>query len=623
MIGTGAFNEMWGRLCSYYDDTAISVRDALDRLQNLKPVKEEDYKGLTQFVDQVESSFTQLATLNQINCLTMRDVDQLCELLPLTKKTEWHRVYHHLECEQQLHPFPTFMTFLYHERKVVSRLVCQQESGGKKRETQSHYTSERNADNGKSMQPKYNFPKCVVHQDEKHTTDECSTFKSMTLDDKYGALRQVHACYRCFRDHRRSQCKRNDPCRICGDCRHNTLLCMRDQVPSGSDRECSGERSQDVSATSSYAAGSDARGIFAIFSVPVVSSSEKAVLFADDGSDCSYIRYEAAKRLGAKKLNKFVLGVTTTGGKETEIESQQYELDLITGSGRTVTVTLFGLSKITGRLSKMDLDVLSKLFPRYDVSLLQRQSTEVDILLGTEYFGLHPKIEVRKAGENLSVMQGSLGVCLQGSHPDLKVENWMHSNSVKMVKAIKVIHSNTNHCVTTINEEVKKGVKPTAPEVEKSAAPEAASISEIKEAHKENKTFKAEKIVVMSVTSLDCNKPREKRKSRRKGSKSGVNGAKNSGGWQLTSRIMEWFHLLLQIFYTFSMQWSTGVAPGLTTDAKCHADEVKLGGEVHGVDCSDGKVRKTRPRYKHSRIVNERLIAYPGSSEQFMYRSDQ
>jgi hypothetical protein len=46
-------------------------------------------------------------------------------------------------------------------------------------------------------------------------------------------------------------------------------------------------------------------------------------------------------------------------------------------------------------------------------------SGEVDILLGNDYFGLHPKNEVAKAGEHLSILKSPFGLCLQGSHKAL------------------------------------------------------------------------------------------------------------------------------------------------------------------------------------------------------------
>ena len=60
--------------------------------------------------------------------------------------------------------------------------------------------------------------------------------------------------------------------------------------------------------------------------------------------------------------------------------------------------------------------------------VLIRNSQQVDVLLGTDYFGLHPKQEIARAGDHLSVMKGELGVCLVGTHPLLEESTKLDSN---------------------------------------------------------------------------------------------------------------------------------------------------------------------------------------------------
>ena len=59
------------------------------------------------------------------------------------------------------------------------------------------------------------------------------------------------------------------------------------------------------------------------------------------------------------------------------------------------------MDRITGPVSKLDLKVIARLFPDYGPEALQRGSSSVDILLGCDYFGLHPKQELTKAGDHL------------------------------------------------------------------------------------------------------------------------------------------------------------------------------------------------------------------------------
>ena len=96
------------------------------------------------------------------------------------------------------------------------------------------------------------------------------------------------------------------------------------------------------------------------------------------------------------------------------------------------------MERITGPVSKLNSEVLKSLFPEYDPNSLQRKSNHVDVLLGCDYFGLHPKHEEARCGDNLSIMSGELGVCLQGAHPEL-VEGTKHdSNLAKVIHEVNV-----------------------------------------------------------------------------------------------------------------------------------------------------------------------------------------
>ena len=67
-----AYDVMWRRLENYYEDVEASVQAALEDLHKLKAVSEDDYKGLVELIDEIESAYSQLEELNQLNILTMR-----------------------------------------------------------------------------------------------------------------------------------------------------------------------------------------------------------------------------------------------------------------------------------------------------------------------------------------------------------------------------------------------------------------------------------------------------------------------------------------------------------------------------------------------------------------------
>ena len=56
IVGPGAFDAMWEKLTAHYDDVAAAVEAAMGDLKKLRPVKEEDFRGLIAVVDAVESA---------------------------------------------------------------------------------------------------------------------------------------------------------------------------------------------------------------------------------------------------------------------------------------------------------------------------------------------------------------------------------------------------------------------------------------------------------------------------------------------------------------------------------------------------------------------------------------
>lgn len=98
------------------------------------------------------------------------------------------------------------------------------------------------------------------------------------------------------------------------------------------------------------------------------------------------------------------------------------------------------MQRITSPASKLDTEALAKLLPGYDPDLLQRKSSNVDVLLGCDYFRLHQKQEAR-CGNNLSIMNGALGIYLQRAHPDLIEGAKYDTNLAKKIHDVNIQNS--------------------------------------------------------------------------------------------------------------------------------------------------------------------------------------
>ena len=167
----------------------------------------------------------------------------------------------------------------------------------------------------------------------------------------------------------------------------------------------------------SNAASTRKRGCLAIYSTPVTSSSVEAAVFCDDGSDASWLTESAIKNLGAKKVGPDItLNMTTLHGSK-EMKSALYEIVLLVpGMGEVSVIAYSTPHKISSGVSDFNPVTLKKIFPKHDISKLRRPTGPIDLLLGADYFSLHPKKEVKKNGD-LSIMRGALGECVQGYHP--------------------------------------------------------------------------------------------------------------------------------------------------------------------------------------------------------------
>ena len=415
----GAYERMWKRLGDVYDDPGTSISAALSTLYALQKPG-EDFRSIVVFINEVESVYAQLEQMNQTNCVSVRDVDNINNLLPMNLKMEWNRLYNKLSMQERVQPFNTYMNFLEGERAAMIRVSGP--SADLKRPRRAVVTYGQR-DRGKF---------CVLHRSAGHKTCECRNFAKLAIKDRYDLLRKEKACFKCFENHQRGECIEED-CRTCGK-PHNTSLCTRSPpVSQADDMENTSEDAQHHVDRNGYACSASPVAILPIAQTEVPQSRIKAQTLFDSGSDSSYITFKFADKLGLKPLSKITLDVTTMGNTVTSVPTAVFKVPLRCREGQVVHVEAFGIKEITGEVKKLNERVIEELFPQYDCTKLQRTKSEVDLLLGCDNFGLHPKREVIKAGNNLSIMSGRLGVCLQGAHEKLEENTRLSSNCVKVV----------------------------------------------------------------------------------------------------------------------------------------------------------------------------------------------
>jgi hypothetical protein len=425
-----AHERMWKRLEDIYSDASVAVRGVCADLEKLKPVAEGDVKGLMEFVNTVEMCYSQLGEVQQLMSVTLAQVDSLKDRLPPIVRRDWMRLYRSLTPEQKIHPFTSFMQFLEEERDICIRENSQdpikQQKTFKDKEDKRTFTKTHVSD----AKPELSWneqPTCLLHPNSKtkHTTVQCNLFKKMTRKDRVALLIKNKSCFKCGGKHMRHDCSDNSTCEICGHSSHHTLLCREEHAqPQPDNVSVKPTQTTEVSKTeksTSHANQSSSCSVFPIQKVLVAGTSCKATVFFDGGSNATYVSTDAAKRWKAKKVGTAILEVTKVGNITSEYRTHRYKINLITSEGKAVPIIAYGMKEITSPISSLGIDVLHSLFPhRVDVSDLVREEGPVDILLGNDYYGHHPKVEIDRAGPHLSLMEGDFGCCLQGYHTNLQ-----------------------------------------------------------------------------------------------------------------------------------------------------------------------------------------------------------
>lgn len=483
-----AYQRIWDRLDNVYSDISHNIQSAFSKLHKLRQVGENDLQGMVNFVNEVEMCYSNLGEIGQVNAVTLNQVDSLGDLLPVSCRKEWLRIYRQLPQDDRIRPFSSFMGFLEGERDDSLRLAeraCGRKHGNTVTRNEPHkaqrayhaQSQPQSTTSSKGTNQNYNYiSKCAVHnqQNTTHITENCRDFQTITIAERLEALKKARVCFRCFGKHRRDQCRAQEPCKVCNKTNHHYLLCKAnssDTANSSANNPVSTITSKTnnrnpqaqshTTAVSNKAVGGPSRSILPIMEVKTCDLQTRATILFDSGSDCSYIREQSARSVKAKRLGRVTLDVVTMGGQSTEYNTHQYEVPLITANGTVSNVIAYGMENITGPLSKLNERTVKDLFPYFDPTSLMRTSTTVDILLGNDYYGLYPKKEIGTSGPHLSIMEGELGICLQGSHPRLSEATTVTNDcsEVYNVSAVnKVVTSNLAHTGPRHSSLVKDGV---------------------------------------------------------------------------------------------------------------------------------------------------------------------
>ena len=161
--------------------------------------------------------------------------------------------------------------------------------------------------------------------------------------------------------------------------------------------------------------------------------------FFDDGSTCCLILHSTAERLQLKG-ERIRMRLTTVSGV-IESESYMYALHVIDTDNVSHSIKVFAVDWIAGAIETVNINGVKELFPAEIQAVWDkvnsRPSGEVEVLIGSNFLGLHPSDYVVRENLKLKKSKFSSGFVLAGSHPALEREDLSQSTGVSINESVR------------------------------------------------------------------------------------------------------------------------------------------------------------------------------------------
>jgi len=181
--------------------------------------------------------------------------------------------------------------------------------------------------------------------------------------------------------------------------------------------------------------------------------------YSSFGSNGSFTSERAARKWGAQQIDKVDLKMNTLGEHEVNETSTIHGIKLQTTKGKTITILDYSLWKLTGAINRpLDANIFESLLPKVDTNKLLKKTVPIDLVIGNDILGLHPRHQVGQAGPHLYAYSGPFGQCAQEAQPafsnfftlpssSFHVQATMMHKKVEEVEFSQSIHNDTlNSC---------------------------------------------------------------------------------------------------------------------------------------------------------------------------------
>ena len=270
----------------------------------------------------------------------------------------------------------------------------------------------------------YSCPACGHHASEGssigHCLQHCQAFVSMSANQRSDCVQKAQWCpIHLSATHSYENCsQKSDPRMVCGlnGCTKHHHRTLHESTTSfmatiNSLQKCNDQQSRTSQSTPV---------LLSMQALPTVSGSING--FFDDGSDCSLILNSAANRLGLLGEDVQMEITTVTGVVKTE--SKIFSLSVVDQANQRHEIKAFGLDRLNGDIQQVNVNGVKELFSSRVQNMwdkvASRPSGEVELLIGSDYLGLHPT-EIERV-DNLKVYASKFapGFVIAGKHANLK-----------------------------------------------------------------------------------------------------------------------------------------------------------------------------------------------------------
>ena len=402
IVDESSYTVMWNRLEEHYEDQGAILASIYQDLDNMKSVRNDSAKAIVDFADELESIHENLFHLSPEHPqkVDVNRVDKLVHLIPENLQSLWNRHYFELDSCAKESPYSEFVRFMCRERAVRLRFI---DIPGEKQKPNKigNYS-------GETSTPSRTCWLDDSHQD--HWTRHCEIWRALTPRERRQICLEKKKCLACLDPYIQGH--------TCSIPRQifDKIMCKNERcyVKHRNDIACHASESKQTDVVEMQSSFIQSQAYTARYNVQIPCRQHTIPLFADDGSDSSFIYEKCARDNGFKEVGKKTLSIKTLNGSK-RVQSRLYEVPLVTKDSIETIVCHSVPQPLTGEGISVNMDKMKALFPLYKgIENLQRDTKPAEILLGLDYFKLHPQHRVCSNG-NISIMSGPLGDTLVGS----------------------------------------------------------------------------------------------------------------------------------------------------------------------------------------------------------------